>query len=96
MSETGERLARLEGAEPHMATKGDLIEARADFKAEMQEFRCYVERRFDEIAAALAGIQTALNAGVKVQDPRQLGFRLPEQGETPASAQRSQRGKSTV
>ena len=78
-----------------MATKGELIEAIAEFKAEMQAFRFWVEQEFKTHAQAIANIQHILTTeGVKV-DVRQLGFPLPNQDGQPA-AQRSQRGKSTV
>ena len=92
MPDTGERLARLEGSEPHMATKGELIEAIADFKADMQAFRYWVEQEFKTHAQAIANIQHILTTeGVKV-DVRQLGFPLPNQGEGQPGSQRSQRG----
>ena len=89
MAEVGERVALLEGAAPHMATKSDLIDAIADFKAEMQDFRRWVEQEFQRHAQelhsqaeALASIQRTLTTdGVKV-NTGQLGFNLSKQQQT--------------
>lgn len=57
-----ERIARLEGGYEHLATKADVENLRADFKADLAASQADTNRRIDRLFWAVIGIGGGLLA----------------------------------